>query len=43
MFHDSPARREHYVDITESDEFPLPLYGTRWVEDEKVAWKLGGQ
>ena len=36
VFHDSLARREDYVDIKESDEFPLPFYDARCLEDEKV-------
>ena len=37
ILHDTPARRADYVDVTGSATFPLPFYGTRWVEDEKVA------
>ena len=37
LLHDSPARRADYIDVTGSDQFPLPFCGTRWIEDEKVA------
>ena len=40
LLHDSPARREDYVNLTGSDEYPLQFCGTRWVEDKKVAEKL---
>ena len=37
MFPNSPAKREYYTNITESNVFPLPFCGTRWIEDRKVA------
>ena len=37
LFHDSPAKREDYQQITGSTVFPLPFCGHRWVEDKKVA------
>ena len=35
--HDSPARREDYVNLTGESSYPLQFCGTRWVEDKKVA------
>ena len=28
---------ENYIEITGSEQFPLPFRGTRWIEDQKVA------
>ena len=36
LFHDSPARRDTYITINRSDQFPL-FCQTRWVEDVPVA------
>ena len=40
LLHDSLARREDYFNLIGSDEYPLQFYGTRWVEDKKVAERL---
>ena len=37
ILHDSSARRVDYIEITGSEQFPLPFRGTRWIEDQKVA------
>ena len=37
IFHDSPARREGFIQITGSDLFPFQFCQHRWVEDIKVA------
>ena len=37
LFHDSPARRDTYITINRSDQFPLMFCQTRWVEDVPVA------
>ena len=37
FFHDSPARRDHYIRINAATEFPLSFCSTRWVEGESVA------
>ena len=37
LFHDSPARRDTYITINQSDQFPLMFCQTRWVEDIPVA------
>ena len=37
LFHNVPARREDFCDITKSDLFPLPFCGHRWVENLAVA------
>ena len=37
IFHDTPARREDYIQITGSDLFPFRFCQHRWVEDIKVA------
>ena len=37
FFHDSPARRDIYVRINSSSDFPLSFCATRWVEGEQVA------
>ena len=40
VFHDFPARQEHYVDITENDEFPPPFCSAPCLEDKKVTRSL---
>ena len=40
ILHDSPARRDDFVSVTESSLFPLSFCGTRWVEDKIVADRL---
>ena len=35
--HDSPARRNDYVDVTGSSRFSLPFCGTWWIEDGQLA------
>ena len=37
LFNETPARREHYTNITESEVFPQQFCGHRWLEDKKVA------
>ena len=37
LFNKTPARREDYTKITESDIFPQQFCGHRWLEDKKVA------
>ena len=37
LFYDSPARRDAYITINRSDQFPLMFCQTRWVEDVPVA------
>ena len=37
ILHDFPARRNDYVDVTGSSQFPLPFCGTWWIEDEQIA------
>ncbi|KAJ8043765.1 hypothetical protein HOLleu_11016 [Holothuria leucospilota] len=37
LFHDTPARREDFFQITGSSIFPLQFCPHRWVEDAKVA------
>ena len=37
LFHDSPARREDFMEVTGSSLFPLNFCSTRWVEDVSVA------
>ena len=37
LFDASPAKREHYQNMTGSKVFPLLFYGHRWIEDKKVA------
>ena len=37
LFHDFPARRDTYITINRSDQFPLMFCQTRWVEDVPVA------
>ena len=37
LFHDSPARREDYENVTGSTTYPLAFCSTRWVESMKVA------
>jgi hypothetical protein len=36
-FYHTPARREDYKKITDSDKFPKKFCGTRWLENEPVA------
>ena len=36
FLHDSPARKENFISITESDIMPLPYCGHRWCENDKV-------
>ena len=37
LFHDYPARRDTYITINRSDQFPLMFCLTRWLEDVPVA------
>lgn len=37
MFHDSPARREDFIEMTKTSTFPLKFCAHRWVEDLAVA------
>ena len=37
LFNETPARREDYMKITESEVFPQQFCGHRWLEDKKVA------
>ena len=37
ILHDTPARQNDYADKTKRTQFPLPFYGTQWIEDEEVA------
>ncbi|KAK1906949.1 hypothetical protein KUDE01_009345 [Dissostichus eleginoides] len=37
VFHDSPARREDFSELTKTARFPLKFCATRWVEDLQVA------
>ena len=37
IFHDTPARREDFIQIIGSDLFPVWFCQHRWVEDIKVA------
>ena len=37
ILHASPARRADYIEVTGSEQFPLPFGGTRWIEDQKVS------
>ena len=39
ILHDSPARRDIYIRICETEEFPLRFCATRWVEDSHLAKK----
>ncbi|KAK7868384.1 hypothetical protein R5R35_013669 [Gryllus longicercus] len=39
LFHDSPARRALYTEITRSTSFPDSFCGTRWVENANAAEK----
>ncbi|KAK7866216.1 hypothetical protein R5R35_004043 [Gryllus longicercus] len=39
LFHDSPARRALYTEITGSTSFPDSFCGTRWVENANAAEK----
>ena len=40
IFHDSPARREDYEEVTESSTYPKFFCATRWVENKDVAERL---
>ena len=35
LLHDTPARRAHYVSVTQSSEYPLLFCATKWVEIKK--------
>ena len=37
LFNDSPARRDLYINLNRSDNFPLMFCQTRRLEDESVA------
>ncbi len=37
LFHDSPARREDFIEMTKTSTFPLKFCAHRWVEDLAVA------
>lgn len=37
MFHDSPARRADFIEVTKTTTFPLKFCAHRWVEDLAVA------
>lgn len=37
MFHDSPARRADFIEVTKTTTFPLNFCAHRWVEDLAVA------
>ena len=37
IFHDSPAQRADCIEVTGSEQFPLPFCGTRWIEDQNVS------
>ena len=39
-FNDSPARRADYIEVTGSEQFPLPFCGTQWIEVKKLHWEL---
>ena len=36
LFHDSPARRADYIEITDSNIFPKKFCSVRWVENTSV-------
>ena len=40
IFHDTPVRREDYINITSSTEFPMFFSATRWVENQEPANRL---
>eukprot|EP00117_Sycon_ciliatum_P040123 scpid49772/ scgid29541/ len=40
LFHDDPARREDYVELSGSSTFPLKFCGHRWLENVPVAERL---
>ena len=40
VLHDTPARCNDYVSVTQSIEYPFSFCATRWVEDVKVADRL---
>ena len=37
LFSESPAKREDFIKVTETETFPLPFCGHRWLEDKQVA------
>ncbi|XP_060753828.1 uncharacterized protein LOC132864430 isoform X1 [Neoarius graeffei] len=37
LFHDTPARRDDFIEITKTSTFPLKFCAHRWVEDLPVA------
>ena len=37
LFHDTPARRDDYKQVTGSAMFPLKFCATQWIEDDRVA------
>ena len=37
LFNDYPARRDLYINLSRSDNFPFMFCQTRWLEDESVA------
>ena len=37
LFNETPARREDYTKIIESEVFPQQFCGHKWLEDKKVA------
>ena len=37
LFHDSPARRDDFKQVTGTTVFPLQFCATRWIEDSRVA------
>ena len=42
ILQDSPARRETFEIVTETNEYPLPYCGNRWSEDENCLQRAGG-
>ena len=36
ILHDSLARRADYIEVTGSEQFPLPFCGTQWIEVKKL-------
>ena len=37
LFHDTPARRDDYKQVTGSAMFPVKFCATQWIEDDRVA------
>ena len=37
ILHDSPALHADYIEVTRSEQFPLPFCVTQWIEDQEVA------